>query len=40
MVGVGGDTALHRGIPMGGWYGKREGGERGLHTLVPVKERG
>lgn len=36
MVGVGDDTALHRGIPIGGWYGN--GGA--LHTLVPVKERG
>lgn len=25
-VGVGGDTALHRGIPIGGWYGKGWGG--------------
>lgn len=32
MVGVGGDTTLHRGIPM------ERGG--GLHTLVPVKEGG
>lgn len=30
MVGVGGDTALHRGIPMGGWYGKMERGGGGV----------
>lgn len=26
-MGVGGNTTLHRGIPIGGWYGKKGGGD-------------
>lgn len=38
-MGVGGDSALHRGIPMGGWYGKREGGgERTPHISSRQRE--
>lgn len=35
-MGVGGDTALHRGIPMGGRYGK--GGERTPHISSRQRE--
>lgn len=34
-MGVEGDTALNRGIPMGGWYGK---GERTPHISSRQRE--
>lgn len=40
-MGVGGDTPLHRGIPMGGWYGKMEGMEEcgGMEGTLHISSR-